>query len=121
MNRPRGSAARRDLAAQQAQLLSALVAAGEPPPGFDPDRLRAQSDALLAKRRRVVGKLRPEVEELGGRLPELFEAYGRNNPRRIGTSARDDADSFVDWLRARKLVDRSKLWRLRRFLRWLTR
>ncbi|HZN17676.1 MAG TPA: hypothetical protein VFB84_05725 [Micromonosporaceae bacterium] len=39
-----------DLAARQAALVAALVCGGAPPAGFDPDRLRAATAALLRKR-----------------------------------------------------------------------
>jgi hypothetical protein len=41
--------ARAALAAAQERLLAALVGDAEPPPGFDPERIRIQADALRAK------------------------------------------------------------------------
>lgn len=115
----RDSVARKNLAAQQAELLSALLDRGAPPSGFDPGRLRVQSDALVSKRRRVVTRLRPELSELGERLPELFESYARSNPRRTGMSAGADAESFVEWLQDQGILDRPMLWWWGRFLRWM--
>ena len=38
------------LAAAQESLLAALVGDADPPPGFDPERLRVQAEVLRAKR-----------------------------------------------------------------------
>ncbi|RZS43624.1 hypothetical protein EV193_102605 [Herbihabitans rhizosphaerae] len=93
---------REELAEQQAALLRALLAGGEVPPGFDAERLRVEADALLAKRRRVVAMLRPDLPEaLGARYRELFDTYGRAHPRHVGTGMRADANAFADWLRER--------------------
>lgn len=116
----RGTRARKNLAAQQEQLLFALLAGDGQPPGFQPDRLRAQTDALLAKRLRVVRKLRPELDALGDRLPELFDAFARHTPRRTGTSARADAGHFAEWLQARGFLRRPKFWWWRRAVQRLT-
>ncbi|MGH3715495.1 MAG: hypothetical protein ACRDT4_18840 [Micromonosporaceae bacterium] len=43
-----------DLAARQAALVAALVAVGDPPPGFDQAKLRVAAAALLRKRAGVV-------------------------------------------------------------------
>jgi hypothetical protein len=87
------------LAAQQSELLSALLGQSADPPGFEPEQLRVQRWSLLAKRRRVVARLRPDLpEQLGDRFSSLFDAYAAERPRRTGGSARDDAAEFARWL-----------------------
>lgn len=93
---------RKRLAAQQQQLLGALLGQAEDPPGFDQEQLRVQQRALLNKRRRVVAKLRPELaEELGERFQPLFDSYAADHPRRPGQRARADAARFARWLARR--------------------
>jgi len=88
------AAARDRLAAAQTALLAALVTGAEPPPGFDPDRLRLQADALIAKRRAVVARLRPDLVEAAGEgFAERFSAYARARPRPAAGS-RADAEEF---------------------------
>ncbi|GGM55242.1 hypothetical protein GCM10012275_27980 [Longimycelium tulufanense] len=100
--------ARERLAAAQVALLRALLENAEAPPGFAPERLRAQAEALRRKRRRVVANLRPELlDQLGDRFATLFDSYARQHPRRTGTTARDDADAFARWLAHRDDVPRS--------------
>jgi hypothetical protein len=108
--------ARADLAARQAALLAALTADGPCPEGFDPARLRAQAEALRAKRRRVVAALRPDLPPLlGERFGALFEEYARARPRRTGTGARDDAAAFAGWLAERdEVTARRRRWSWRR-------
>jgi hypothetical protein len=87
------------LAEQQAELLTALLAGGEPPAGFDPERVRAETIVLRAKRSRVTAYLRPDLRQaLGDRFGEQFDAYAVGHPRTVGTRAREDADAFGDWL-----------------------
>lgn len=94
--------ARRDLAARQAELLTALLAGGPVPPGFDPDRIRVETRALHAKRRAVAMRLRPDlVDELAERFTPLFDEWATNRPRRTGTSFHADMDSFAAWLGTR--------------------
>jgi hypothetical protein len=90
------------LAAAQAGLLRALLTDGPTPPGFDPERLKVEADALLSKRRRVVAMLEPEpCAELGDRFAALFDEYARTHPRTVGSKARADARAFVEWARER--------------------
>jgi hypothetical protein len=92
--------ARRRLAAAQTQLLAALVSGAPSPPGFDPDRLRAQTDALVAKRRELVARLRPDLVEAGGaQFTARFDRYARTHPRPM-EGARADADAFAAALEA---------------------
>ena len=88
-------AARHRLAPAPTQLLAALVTGEPPPPGFDPARLRAQADALLAKRRAVVARLRPDlVEAAGGQFRTRFDTYARTHPR-PAAGAPADATAFA--------------------------
>jgi hypothetical protein len=106
--------ARERLAAQQAQLLNALLAGGEAPAGFDEQRVEVERRALLAKRRGIVRMLGPEVaNELGDRFRPLFDAYALANPRRAGSRAREDTAAFAEWLRAagELQVKRKARWR----------
>ncbi len=94
MTRPQ----RERLAAAQAELLHALLGDGEPPAGFDPERLRVEAQALRNKRRGIVAMLRPDVaDELGDRFRPLFDTYARTHPRHEGTRFREDAATFAEW------------------------
>ncbi|WP_367130546.1 hypothetical protein [Saccharothrix sp. HUAS TT1] len=93
---------RERLAAAQAELLRALLAGGEAPAGFDPDRFRVEKRALLNKRRGIVEALRPDVAaELGERFRPLFDAYAADHPKEVGTRFREDAARFAEWAVAR--------------------
>jgi hypothetical protein len=90
---------RERLAARQAELARALLAGGPIPPGFDERRLRAEAAALHNKRRRVAELLRPDLADaLDDRFAELFDRWAADNPRRTGTSFRDDLSAFAAWL-----------------------
>jgi hypothetical protein len=92
---PSPAAARERLGRAQAELLAALVAGGDPPAGFDAGRLRVQADALVAKRRRVVAALWPQLPAaLGDRYAGLFADYARSNPRPTA-GARADGRAFA--------------------------
>lgn len=94
-------AARAALAERQGRVVAALVAGGEPPAGFDPERMRVQAHSLLAKRRAIVAKLRPDAAEAAG--PDLaaeFAAYARARTE-PPPNYRTDADDFAAWLRGR--------------------
>jgi hypothetical protein len=87
--------ARSRFAAAQTRLLAALVAGAPPPPLFDPARIAIQADALIAKRRQLVARLRPDlVETTGADFPTRFNAYARANPRPTA-GARADAEAFA--------------------------
>lgn len=91
--------ARDRLAARQAELMRALLADGPVPPGFEPEWMRVQMQALRAKRLRMVVVHRPDLPTaLGSRLRPLFDAYAQAHPRQTGTGARRDAEAFVGWL-----------------------
>jgi hypothetical protein len=101
------SAARQDLAARQAELLTALLAGGPIPPGLEPSRIRVQAHALHAKRRSVATRLRPDlVDELAERFTPLFDEWATNRPRPTGTSFYADMAEFAVWLEARGHVPR---------------
>ena len=92
-------AARRRLSGAQAALLTALLAGTAAPDGFDPERLRIEAAALLAKRRRVIERLRPDLPDvLGERFAPHFDEWAASRPRRTGVTARADADAFATWL-----------------------
>ncbi|WP_189235550.1 hypothetical protein [Planomonospora parontospora] len=84
---------REELARAQAGLLAALVAGAQAPPGFDGERLRIQAASLVAKRRSVVARLRPDlVQALGGDFRAEFAAYASGRPKPPGGSRADAAD-----------------------------
>lgn len=83
----------------QAALVHALLAGGEPPAGFDPERVARQAAALRAKRRRVIARLRPDLEtSLGGEFAAHFDTWARAHPPLVGSCAAADADAFAAWL-----------------------
>ena len=87
------------LAAQQAELLRALLAGAPTPAGFDDSRIRAQAHALLSKRSRITWHLRPDLaDELGERFGPLFAEYAAGHPKTVGVRARQDAEQFGLWL-----------------------
>jgi hypothetical protein len=84
---------REELARAQAELLAALVAGAQAPPGFDGERLRIQAASLVAKRRSLVARLRPDlVQALGGDFRTEFTAYASGRPKPPGGSRADAAD-----------------------------
>ncbi|MFE7135413.1 DUF692 domain-containing protein [Streptomyces sp. NPDC057638] len=92
-----GDEARQALGIGQAALLSALVAGTPAPEGFDRDRLRTQTRALIAKRATVVAKLAPELPEiLGDGYRRAFFTYAAARPMRAGY--RRDAMDFAEEL-----------------------
>jgi hypothetical protein len=108
---------RNRLAEQQSELLKALLAGGEPPEGFDTERVRVETIVLRNKRRRVIAYLRPDLgQALGDRFGEQFDAYAVGHPRTVDTRAREDADAFGDWLVEQgQLKAPKKRWRLPRW------
>jgi hypothetical protein len=106
---------RERLAEQQAELLRALLAGGEPPAGFDRDRLDVETTVLRDKRRRVTAYLRPDLfDALGARFAGLFTEYAVAQPKSVDLRAREDADAFARWLADRGELREPKWWR--RFL-----
>ncbi|NRQ35557.1 hypothetical protein HII36_27540 [Nonomuraea sp. NN258] len=103
-DQPASLEARRRLAEAQRRVVEALVAGGDPPEGFDVRRFAAQSSSLIAKRRSVVARLRPDAAMAAG--PELaahFAAYARARSA-PPPGYRADADDFAAWLRERGLM-----------------
>ncbi|MFI9388865.1 hypothetical protein [Kutzneria sp. NPDC052558] len=103
------------LAAQQAELLRALLAGAPTPAGFDDARIRAQARALLSKRGRVTWRLRPDLaDSLGDRFGPLFAEYAAGHPKAVGVRARQDAEQFALWLVAQGHLapPRRAWWRL---------
>ncbi len=95
-------AARERLAEAQSRLLTALLAGGPSPTGFDERLLRVEARSLLAKRRGVVAVLNPEVvDALADRFRPLFDEYAVAHPRASGSRAREDAAAFEAWARDR--------------------
>lgn len=107
---------REELAARQAQLLRALLADGDPPPGFTAEALTREANALRAKRRRVTALLRPDVaQELGDQYSAAFDAFARTHPKSVETRARQDANDFAAWAIAEGLLTEPKRpwWKLK--------
>ncbi|MEV5892693.1 hypothetical protein [Nonomuraea fuscirosea] len=89
------------LAEAQARVVAALVAGAQVPEGFDPGRMRAQAASLIAKRRGIVARIRPDTAVAAG--PDLaaeFAAYARARTA-PPPGYRADADDFAAWLRDR--------------------
>ncbi|MFD6072038.1 MULTISPECIES: hypothetical protein [Amycolatopsis] len=109
---------RERLAAQQAELLKALLAGGDAPAGFDADRLRIEANVLRNKQSRLAAYLRPDLAEaLGDRFAALFREYATSHPKTDAIRARAYADAFGAWL-----VDRGEVPKPRgRFSTWLRR
>lgn len=100
--------ARERLAAQQAALVSALVAGGPVPEGFDPQRVRATSQALARKRARHVAKSWPALS-LDPQFTQQFLSYAAGRPPPVG-GALADGLAFADRLaRASKLRGEAKV------------
>lgn len=89
------------LAEAQARVVAALVAGAEVPDGFDPGRMRAQAASLIAKRRGIVARIRPDTAVAAGQdLAAEFAAYARARTA-PPPDYRTDADDFAAWLRER--------------------
>jgi hypothetical protein len=67
-----------------------LVAGGDPA-GFDAERIQVQADALVAKRRELVARLRPDLAAEPG-FRAAFAAWARTRPP---AGARADATAFA--------------------------
>lgn len=89
--------ARQRVGVAQASLLSALVAGGPVPEGFDRARVRVQARALAAKRAGIVAKVAPELPRiLGDSYRPLFVDYALGRPQSGGY--RKDALDFAEHL-----------------------
>jgi len=102
------------LAAQQASLVSALLAGSltlsasegitrqQALAAFDAARLRVAALALSKKRERAVARAWPELAHaLGVRFQELFASYAPGTPLRRKGGALADGRAFTRWLAAR--------------------
>jgi hypothetical protein len=94
--------ARAELAAQQAALVTALVARGEPPPGFEAEHLRAAAAALAKKRARTTARAWPGLARALGRdFGRLFANYAGAAPLPRDGGPLADGRGFARWLAAR--------------------
>lgn len=87
---------RQALAQRQHALLVALVAGGGVPEGFDVARVRLQATALIAKRRGLVERVRPDLRAAPA-LGARFAEYAAAHPQPDG-GPRADADAYERWL-----------------------
>lgn len=89
-------AARRQLAEGQEALLRALVAAHEPPAGFDAARVRLAADSLVAKRTRAAARTWPALARaLGPSFGTRFAAFAARTPLPRQGGALADGLGFV--------------------------
>ena len=110
---------RSDLAAMQAELVSALVGHSAVPIGFDSARIQTVVTVLAAKRLRAVRHAWPGLaRDLGDRFAERFRAYALSNPlpRKGGPLA--DGRAFVRFLAADELPETAILQKLAVDLRY---
>lgn len=99
---PPSAEARARLAAQQAALVTALMAGGAPPAGFDVTRLRAAADSLARKRAGAVARAWAGLARaLGRRFGELFTAYAEMSPLPREGGPLADGRAFARWLARR--------------------
>jgi hypothetical protein len=99
---PLSAEARVRLAAEQAALVTALVARGELPAGFDAVRLRATATSLVRKRRQAAARTWPGLARaLGSRYDELFLEYAATAPLPRDGGPLADGRAFARWLAAR--------------------
>jgi hypothetical protein len=109
---------REQLARRQAELLQALLAGGEPPPGFDASRLRVEATVLRRKHGRVLAHQRPELAEaLGERFGPLFAEFAAGRPKTATERTGAYADEFTAWLIARGHLPKPRRGLLSRFRR----
>jgi hypothetical protein len=74
---------RKELAAAQAALVTALVAGGPTPAGFDTVRVAAVARALMGKRAGEVARAWPCLAAVhGARWPAVFAEWARDRPAR---------------------------------------
>ncbi|WP_436788665.1 hypothetical protein [Yinghuangia sp. YIM S10712] len=93
---------RDELTRRQTELLTALVAGGPIPEGFDTERIRVQTTALAAKRRSGVERALPHLAAaLGERWPGAFMDWARTHPKPAVGGSRADGHAFAEYLRMR--------------------
>jgi hypothetical protein len=92
-------ATRERLAAQQAELVRALVARGPIPAGFHEARFRAFVRSLVNKRRQALTRAWPSlIRVVGKAYPEKFTSYADAHPLPEGASTLADGREFLRWL-----------------------
>ncbi|WP_257463344.1 hypothetical protein [Archangium lipolyticum] len=90
---------REALARAQAALLAALTGHEELPPGFDPERVRAATEALAHKREHSVVATWPELARaLGAEFHPLFDRYAAEEPLPHEGGPMADGWRFARWL-----------------------
>jgi hypothetical protein len=90
-------ASRERLAAEQAALVRALVSGAPVPDGFDPERVRATSAALVRKRAREAARAWPVLAaELGQEFIPAFLALAARRPPPARGGALADGLAFAD-------------------------
>ena len=101
---------RQQLAAAQAELVSALAGNGVPPAGFDSKRLDVTATALITKRMRAVARAWPSVLEwLRSDFGRNFDEFARQTPLSSCGGPMADGRAFVRWLSARAALPDSVL------------
>ena len=94
--------ARRRLAALEAELAWALAGGGPAPEGFDAERMRLASGALVSKRARAAARAWPGLAAaLGERFETEFSAFARATPLPGESGPLADGRAFVRMLRER--------------------
>jgi uncharacterized protein (UPF0276 family) len=87
------------LAAEQSQLVDALVSGSPPAAAFDARRVDAAAAALVGKRAHEVARGHPFlVDALGAQFRPQFAAYVATHPLPAGGGACSDATAFSEWL-----------------------
>lgn len=94
--------ARRQVKADQARLMGALIGREFAPPGFDWQRVEVQAAALRTKRSRLVAASAPDlVAKLNDDWDDVFDEYARQRPL-ASSPRRSDAAAFRRWLSRRR-------------------
>ena len=92
-------AARTQLAAQQAAVVTALVSNGIVPDGFDAQRLHVAAESLLRKRCRAAAQAWPSLaRDLGSGFRERFANFAATTPLPSLGGPLADGREFADWL-----------------------
>lgn len=97
--------ARRRLANSQASLVRALAQDGEPPLGFDTERVRVAASALAAKRSREAAHAWPALAtDLGESYVARFADFAAETPLAREGGPLADGRAFAGWLAQRNLL-----------------
>lgn len=114
------SIAQQELAAQQAEVVRALVAGGPVPAGFHEERFRAFARSLVNKRRQALARVWPNIARiLGEAYGERFTVYAQAHPLPEGGSTLADGRAFLRWLESQGLPgDAARIEALAFDLRW---